>query len=801
MSHRAASLLISAALFAVGCAQESPSTPPPTANAATPAHAPAASSFVERTIAAPARTDAVRPKHPRSKPAKSKPTFGLTGNTNGTAPVVSSPTGCTPAGANFLCTYGQAGDAQSYDSASYQGGTFVQSVSLELVFWGSEWQTLTSPSSGDIVGAVKKMVQSPYFMGLTQYGFQDIHVRGATTLLSDPPSTFDFSDVGNQAWDRIDGGTFPHPDDEAVVYMFFMPKSASFNDANVRGSHGAPSDFDPPFDLDRAWVGWSSYGSLDYVTDVFSHELVEMITDPEPSSEAWVITRNLNGGNEFGDACNNTVDYLDDVMVQAYWSQAQHACTIPFGPAPTLTGLIPSTGSPFGGTSVVIAGTGFSKRTTVTFAGKPASNVLCLSSTICMATTPPGEGPASVIVTNNHFSTGASRASEFYYQPGIASVTPSTGSVGDRVAVRTIGIYTQTPIITFGTSTVTDMTCNWPVCMVTVPPGAGTVDVHATNNAATTVISPSDKFTYVLPTITSITPSHGPIGGGTYVDIHGTGFDISAATDGQMKAFFNGVPSTYVLCQSSKWCTVRSPAVGSAGAVHVTVSVAGGASAGTSADLFTYTALPWLKSISWVSGGGIVLLDGAAPAAGAVIALASSDPTAVVIPMTITACGGCTSASFTATDIPRTSPESVTLTATYAGTSVSTTSTIQASAPVAISVGLDALALNQSTTATVTLNTPAPPGGAIVAIGSSIVSAIAVPASVVVPAGSHSTTFTITNHYGGAPEVVHITATYAGHSGTALVLVPDVKTCAVKTCAAGWYWNPDDCLCEKGTKQ
>jgi hypothetical protein len=67
--------------------------------------------------------------------------------------------------------------------------------------------------------------------------------------------------------------------------------------------------------VDHAWVGWIGNGSLDFVTDVFSHELVEAISDPEPDSPAWVMDRSVNGGNEIGDACNNTVDRVNGQLL------------------------------------------------------------------------------------------------------------------------------------------------------------------------------------------------------------------------------------------------------------------------------------------------------------------------------------------------------------------------------------------------------------------------------------------------------------------------------------------------------
>jgi hypothetical protein len=62
----------------------------------------------------------------------------------------------------------------------------------------------------------------------------------------------------------------------------------------------------------------------------FSHELVEMITDPETNPRpAWEMNRDFLGQYEIGDACNPLQDRLDGVEVAAYWSNVDKACVIP----------------------------------------------------------------------------------------------------------------------------------------------------------------------------------------------------------------------------------------------------------------------------------------------------------------------------------------------------------------------------------------------------------------------------------------------------------------------------------------
>src|SRR6202162_3128744 len=80
-------------------------------------------------------------------------------------------------------------------------------------------------------------------------------------------------------------------------------------------------------------------------------------------------------------------------------------------------------------------------------------------------------------------------------------------------------------------------------------------------------------------------------------------------------------------------------------------------------------------------------------------------------------------------------------------------------------------------TGTVTLANAAPAGGAVVALTSSNTSAATVPSSVTVPAGTTSTTFSITTHPVGSSTSVTITASYLTGTKTAtLTVTPAVLT-------------------------
>ncbi len=94
--------------------------------------------------------------------------------------------------------------------------------------------------------------------------------------------------------------------------------------------------------------------------------------------------------------------------------------------------------------------------------------------------------------------------------------------------------------------------------------------------------SSADDFTYVAaPTVTKVEPNTGPEAGGTTVTITGTSFT------GVKKVKFGSAEAKSFAVGSATSITAESPA-GSAGTVNVTVTTAGGKSAASSADHFTY---------------------------------------------------------------------------------------------------------------------------------------------------------------------------------------------------------------------
>ena len=180
-------------------------------------------------------------------------------------------------------------------SLEFNGGAIAGSARLVLLFWGDFWETAVSPSVSDIHQAVADILNSPYLSEMMQYGFRWLTLDPPLIVLKpDPPSpTFSRDDAKNMVWALIDDERFPEPDDDSgdgrIVYMVLAPQGSNYEDLSAGGAHGDAEDRDF-LDVDHAWVGWVDFdSSLDRITEVLTHELVEILSDPEPTS-GWQVT-------------------------------------------------------------------------------------------------------------------------------------------------------------------------------------------------------------------------------------------------------------------------------------------------------------------------------------------------------------------------------------------------------------------------------------------------------------------------------------------------------------------------------
>lgn len=317
-------------------------------------------------------------------------------------------------------------------------------------------------------------------------------------------------------------------------------------------------------------------------------------------------------------AGEGTVDV--SVVTSAGTSATVDADRFTYLPVPTVSAVSPATGSSTGGDTVTVTGTGFSTAgsTKIRFGDGNATDVTCSSTTACTVTTPAGAaGPVEVSAQTPGGSTAASPAVTFTYlqAPTVSKVDPSSGpEVGGTSATITGTDFTTdgTTSVTFGGEPATDVTCaSATTCTATAPAGTGTVDVVVTTPIGHSGTgATADQYTYLpVPSVTSVSPSEGPLSGDIQVTVHGTGFTGATAVS------FGSTPGTDLSVLSDSELTVKAPASSAAAGVDVQVTTRGGTSPASDADTFTYTNRPVVYSVTPaagpVAGGNTVTVRGA----------------------------------------------------------------------------------------------------------------------------------------------------------------------------------------------
>jgi hypothetical protein len=170
---------------------------------------------------------------------------------------------------------------------------------------------------------------------------------------------------------------------------------------------------------------------------------------------------------------------------------------------------------------------------------------------------------------------------------------------------------------------------------------------------------------------------------------------------------------------------------------------------------------------------GNVQLSQPAPGAGATVSLSSSNPSVASVPSSVTVTSDQTSANFTVTTANVTTSTTVTITATLGSTSASATLTVNPVPPTvpalqSVTISPGSVSGGATATATATLNVAAPAGGAQVLLASSNTSAASVPASVTIPAGATSATFTVTTSSVNSTTTVSVGGEYGNSDRAAL---------------------------------
>ena len=234
-----------------------------------------------------------------------------------------------------------------------------------------------------------------------------------------------------------------------------------------------------------------------------------------------------------------------------------------FAANPTITNISP-TGGPVG-CVVTITGTNFNNPnvTDVEFNNVNAASFRIDSATSITAVVPSTATDGPIDVTNaDNTATSANFdvAPPATNCPTITSFTPTSGPVGTSVVITGTN-FTGATAVTFNNVAATTFTVNSATQITaTVPNTATTGPIRVTAPGGTG--SSLTNFTIAAPTITSFTPTSGPVV--TSVKITGTNFTGATAVT------FNNVTATTFTVNSATQITATVPNTATTGPIKVT---------------------------------------------------------------------------------------------------------------------------------------------------------------------------------------------------------------------------------------
>src|SRR5438552_4421479 len=203
----------------------------------------------------------------------------------------------------IFAPYGGCGN----DDIEDQGGAIASAVPVHLVFWGAAWPYVPDPGtpgrllSDTLVSQVQKMLSGPWSAGLRQYRVSPPTFHGFTvcpgTEPKHEPDAYQMDDVTDFLGSLISDGTLPDPSTGDIVYMVMMPPNTKPKDLHGGSVGGEHQWF--LYGMSPVACGFIRHGSVDSMTQIFSHELAETCTDP--LIDGWQVDGASGECSEIGD--------------------------------------------------------------------------------------------------------------------------------------------------------------------------------------------------------------------------------------------------------------------------------------------------------------------------------------------------------------------------------------------------------------------------------------------------------------------------------------------------------------------
>ncbi len=225
------------------------------------------------------------------------------------------------------------------------------------------------------------------------------------------------------------------------------------------------------------------------------------ITCNTPAKSAGIYSILVNNGNGESASLDNSFTY---------------------NPIPTITSVNPSGGSPSGGTTITINGTGFLTGASVKVGGSTCTTPTIISATSMTCVTPAhAAGTVSVAITNPD-TQSVTRSNSFTYNDGptIASVTPTSGTKKGGTIITLSGSgFLANATVTVGGSNCTSVSVAANGLSLTCVTPAGTIgnatinltntDSQSTSLSGFTYIDATDASKSTLKVSASMAPSDG----------------------------------------------------------------------------------------------------------------------------------------------------------------------------------------------------------------------------------------------------------------------------------------------------
>lgn len=230
------------------------------------------------------------------------------------------------------------------------GGNKISGATVHLIFWGRDWNTRTSPfSKSDIVSKITQTMQSKVYDGLIQYGIKrpKMGVSYINTTYPDYQN-FEFDDLTKVIGDSVKRKGVPNQTpDNKQMYLVIPRNSQKPGELGegAGGSHGFSfSAFHNmidstlnPGEIVYIIQGWVRHYPIDDLIAVATHEIIEMITDPQPSWKTLgLYAANVNAragsGVVHGEICDSCPGYDNEwhgTSFNQYWSNQEQQCISP----------------------------------------------------------------------------------------------------------------------------------------------------------------------------------------------------------------------------------------------------------------------------------------------------------------------------------------------------------------------------------------------------------------------------------------------------------------------------------------